>query len=373
MLIKGNGSIIPLEKKSRYKCRKWRLYVSTECGQRTRVFDGKWTDAQKALEAFKTELSEQVADTESFAAYAESWIAYRRNLGMLAPGTIANNEREVNALCRSPLATLELSTIAPQDCKDALIWIKQHPLRKKSPLSNTTMNKIYITLHSIFSQAVDDGKLPRSPMERIKPPKPDTKEKHALSPDELLSLISRLSTLPLDGRTMALYFICYLGLRRQEALALYCCDVDLKYVYVRRAVKERNGRIDVPKTPSGTRTLPMPDALAAKVDEWRFIRAKSGLSDALTLCCNTHGKILRPQNFQRWWTGDAKHNGVRDNLECSNITLHQLRHSNLSMISRHMSPYDLQRYAGWSSIEPARVYVHADLSQLEQAISAIDW
>jgi hypothetical protein len=42
------------------------------------------------------------------------------------------------------------------------------------------------------------------------------------------------------------------------------------------------------------------------------------------------------------------------------------------MIARHLSPFDLQRYAGWSSIEPARVYIHADMSQLERAIKQIN-
>ena len=48
------------------------------------------------------------------------------------------------------------------------------------------------------------------------------------------------------------------------------------------------------------------------------------------------------------------------------MTLHQIRHSNLSMMARHMSVFDLQRWAGWSSIEPARVYVHADAESLKR-------
>lgn len=373
MRIHGNGSIIAFEQKTRYKCRKWRLYVSTECGQKTRVVSGTWTDAQKALEAFKHELSDKVPASSTFAAYAASWMAYRRNLGTLAPGTIANNEREIAAILRSPIAALELSTIAPQDCKDSLIWIKQHPQRKQSPLSNTTMNKIYITMHSIFKQAVDDEVIERNPMFRIKPPKPDTKEKQALSPDELRALISRLSTLPLDGRTMALYLICYLGLRRSEALALADDDVDETSIRVCRAIKERNGMIDAPKSAAGIRTLPMPTPLVPLVDNWRNIRAARGFSESSTLCCNTRGKILLPQNFQRWWTGDAKHVGIRDSLGCPDITLHQLRHSNLSMVARYMSPYDLQRYAGWSSIEPAKVYIHDDITLIQQAINRISW
>ena len=52
------------------------------------------------------------------------------------------------------------------------------------------------------------------------------------------------------------------------------------------------------------------------------------------------------------------------------LTMHQLRHSNLSMMARHMSPFDLQAYAGWSSIAPAQVYVHRDLDAVRHAVSS---
>ena len=41
---------------------------------------------------------------------------------------------------------------------------------------------------------------------------------------------------------------------------------------------------------------------------------------------------MRPQLLQRWWTDDAKHNGVSASLGCEGITLHQLCHSNISMM-----------------------------------------
>ena len=373
MKIKGHGSIIPLENKSRYKCRKWRLFVSTECGQRTRVFDGTWKEACKALEAFKIELEAQIPNPDTFAAYAASWLAWREESGELAPGTIENNKREIAALNRSELSTVRLDSITPEMCRDALMWIKNHPVRNKTCLSNTTMNKIFITLSAILRQAVDDERLTRNPMDKIKPPKPDTKEKQALTPEQLSGFVRDLDSLPLDGRTMAVYFMALLALRRAEACALSPNDIDGNIVCVHLAIKERTGKIAEPKSKASIRFLPMPSALVDKVDEWTEKRVSDGLSGALTLCCNTRGGILLPQNLQRWWTGDAKHNGVRDAIGHEKVGFHLLRHSNLSMMARHMSPFDLQRYAGWSSIEPAKVYIHGDFSQLERAIALVDW
>jgi len=343
-------------------------WVSTEQGRKSRRVDGTYSQACDALSAFVDELSGIVPNADAFAAYAASWALWREKSGELSAGTIQNDRREVAALCRTPLSDVRMDQITPEDCRNALLWAKSHPASGKAELSNTTMNSIYICLKSILQQAVDDGRLASNPMAKMRPPKPDTKEKEALSPEELALLVNRLGELPLDGRTMALYFMACLGLRRGEACGLFDADVDGGFVHVRRAVKERNGTIAEPKSKSGVRSLPMPPVLAAKVDEWRDLRDRLGWHDAPTLCCNTQGGVLRPQLLHRWWAGDGTHNGVRDAIGCSDMTMHQLRHSNLSMMARHMSPFDLQRYAGWSSIDPARVYIHDDLDAVTRAV-----
>ena len=368
MKIKGKGSITALDGKPKYRCRKWRLFVSTDCGRQTRVVEGTFTEACKALEAFKAELSDKVPVKETFAAYAALWLVWRDNSGQYAPGTITNNARDIKALCRSKLATLRIDEITPRDCREALLWVKMNP-KRGNELSNTTMNKICITLSAIFRQAEDDGIIPSSPMRNISPPRPDTEEKRALTPDELRAFVDDLDGITLDGRTMALYLMALLGLRRSEACAIGHDDFRDGFAHVHLAIKERNGAIGKPKSIAGIRSIPCPDRLTQKLEEWQAVCAH----DSVTVCCNTRGGILRPQLLQRWWSGDAKHIGVRESLGYPDLTLHQLRHSNLSMMARHMSPFDLQRYAGWSSIEPARVYVHEDLSEMQRAVNGVRW
>lgn len=71
---------------------------------------------------------------------------------------------------------------------------------------------------------------------------------------------------------------------------------------------------------------------------------------------------MRPQNLQRWWDKN------RDMLGAGGFSLHQLRHSNLSMMARFMSPFDLHHWAGWSSLAPASVYIHDDLDSMRSAV-----
>ena len=371
MKIKS-AHIQQLEKnKPRSRCRKWRLWLNVEglATRPSRVVHGTYTDASNALEAFKAEYMDKVPDSDTLASYMALWLLWRENSGQFAPGTIAHNHRDVNAILRSPLAELPIAAIKPEDVRNGLLWIKQNPARKSGELTNATMNSIHITLNAVFRQAVDDERISRNPMAHIKAPKPDTKEKEALTPDELAALIASLSTLQLDGRVMALYFICYLGLRRSEACALTAQSIDGGYCHITQAVKERNGAIGETKYPSSVRTLPMPAALVDKCAEWQRLKERLGWHETPTLCCNSIGGILRPQLLQRWWSGDSKHNGIADKLGYHGLTLHQIRHSNLSMMARHMSPFDLKTYAGWSSIEPAKIYIHDDLSQVAQAVS----
>ena len=370
MKIKS-AHIQQLEKnKPRSRCRKWRLWLNVEgpTTRPSRVVHGTYTDALNALEAFKLEYMDKVPDSDTLASYMALWLSWRENSGQFAPGTIAHNRRDVNAILRSPLAELPIAAIKPEDVRNGLLWIKQNPARKQGELTNATMCSIHITLNAIFRQAVNDERINKNPMAHIKAPRPDTKEKEALTPDELSELIVKLSTLQLDGRVIALYFISYLGLRRSEACALMDSSIIGGYCHITQAVKERNGAIGETKYPASVRTLPMPDALVDKCAEWQRLKERLGWQDSPTLCCNSKGGVIRPPLLQRWWSGDNKHNGIADKLGYHSLTLHQIRHSNLSMMARYMSPFDLKTYAGWSSIEPAKIYIHDDMAQVVRAV-----
>lgn len=369
MKLEGRGSIEQLEKsKSRGKCRKWRLWVKAGGRNRSRRLNGTYREAQRALDAFKAEVEAEVPDAESFGAYAALWARLRRDSESYDPNTVAKDNRHVNALVLA-LGDIPLSSMTAEGCRDALNRIKRGENATGRVLTNTTMVGIHCALKQIMQQAEDDGRIAASPMRKVKPPRIDTKERDALTPGEIGLLLDRLDALPCDGRVMAVYLIACLGLRRGEACALMDADVADGIAHVRYAVKERDGSIGKPKSAAGNRKLPMSGRLQGKVAEWRRIRERNGYGDAPTLACDTQGGVLMPQNLYRWWHGDSSHNGKRDELGCPGMVLHELRHSNLTLMARHLSPFDLQRYAGWSSLEPARVYIHDDLQSVVAGVN----
>ena len=369
MRIDGCGSIEPLEKsKKRGKCRKWRLWVRADGKKKSRRFSGTYREAQKALEDFKAELEAIVPNEGAFEAYALSWADYRRDSRSYDPNTIAKDYRHVRAISRV-MGDMAMQDITPSVCRDALNRLKRGENASGRELTNTTMQGIYTALGSILAQAEDDGVIASNPMRRVKSPRCDTAEREALTREEIELFLNRVDGLPLDGRAMALYLMACLGLRRGEACALLDSDIANGVAFVHRAVKDRDGSIGRPKSAAGIRTLPVPPRLAAKVTEWRRERERKGYGGAETLACNTDGGLLLPQNLHRWWAGDATHKGVRGPMGCDGMTLHQLRHSNLTMMARYLSPFDLQKYAGWSSLEPARIYIHDDLESVTRGVS----
>lgn len=366
MELHGNGSVEQMEKdKARGRCRKWRLWQSTDRGRKSRIFHGTYRQAQAALAEFREELDGKVPNSRLFADYAREWEAWRRDSRQFAPGTLQNDGRCIRALLRTGIAGMRMDEIDPPACKAALAEARDNPARSDKPLSGTSMAKIHVTLHHIMQTAADDGLIASNPMAKVKAPKPDTPEKTWMDEDSLRAFCDAVEEREPSTWLMAVMLMAELGLRRSEACALADEDVDTVsgLARIHRAVKERDGTIGPPKSSAGKRTLPMTERLCRYVERWREVRREKGLRDAPTLCCNAQGGVLRPQNLERWW---AKH---KDELGAGGYTMHQLRHSNLSMMARFMTPFDLQKWAGWSSLAPARIYIHDDLASMKAAVA----
>lgn len=349
-------------RKPKSECRKWRIWATTEEGRKSKRLTGTYSQAQKAQKAYVAELEAVIPNSDTFAAYADSWHAWREKSGNYSPNTIAAENVMLRSLKRTPIASMRMDAITPQDCRDAISWLKDNPINGE--YKQSTIAQFHQALNAVLSQAEADGLISSNPMAHVKRPKKHRAEREALSPEELQLFLNRVDSLPLDGRVMALYLMACLGLRMGEALALHDDCITGDFVRVVATLRSADNTTGPPKSQSGVRTLPIPQRLKAKMEEWTHLRNRLGLREAKAFCCKFDCGRYSASSLDSWWRKN------RDKLGCSDMTLHQLRHSNLSMMARYMSPFDLQRYAGWSSIEPARIYIHDDLNAVSRAAYA---
>lgn len=356
------GGVAAIDRdKPKSRCRRWMLSCRVDGTRKMRRFNGTYREACAELDDWRAQLAEQVAESETLGAYAQKWADWRA--GSVSASTREMDGYIVRTVERSPLAYKRMDDITPADIRDGLTWIRDNPANG-GRLSQTTMSLVFVMLSSIFKQAESDELVTRSPMRGMKAPKPDTKERDALSPDEVSQVLDEIDRRELDGFLVAVAVMLALGLRCGEACGLAVADIDGETVHVRRRL-DNDGKTYDTKTPSGVRSLPMPPRLRATLTRWMRGRIAAGIGDAEMLCCDWQGNPIRPQRLRNWWTKN------RDGLGCAGMVLHQLRHSNLSMMARHMpSAFDLQRWAGWSSLEPARVYIHADRDALKMAVQS---
>ena len=363
----SKGSIEQLDKnKPRNKCKRWRLWVTVDNKRRSKRFNGSVTDARAALDTWRGQLSESVSNRLTFARYAASYCDLREDSGRYTAATNRGFRTRINMVSRSPLGQMRMDEIRPTDIEAALLWVRDNPPRKQGRLSGASLNAYYSSLRTLFRHAELTEQISRDPMRGIQRPKNDTKEKDALTPLEIELLLNRLDGEPLSGEIIALYLMLCLGLRKGEALGLYRNDLCGNVAHVRRQLAGVGNEITPTKTACGVRALPMPARLVRKLQEWQEWREGWGIGDAVTVACNMQGGYLTHSQMQSYWSRN------RARLGCEGLTLHQLRHSNLSMMARAVpSAFDLQRWAGWATIAPARIYVHTDLDALTAAVNSL--
>lgn len=387
--INGKGNITPMEDKPRAKCRKWRLRVSS--GQRdfktgrykqyTRCVSGTYREAEAALRAFIDEIeTRQVLGRSgvTFGEYVEAWLEKRKK--EKAHGTWRRDVDRSNVL-RLHLEKAKLEEITKEVIEETYQAILEGGTPSGRKPSGTYAHDIAITLQNILKYAVEDELIPFNPCSKVSPPAADTKEKKALSFDQMMALVNNLD--PTNASQLAILLCVKTGMRRGEVCGLSWSDIDLNENAIRiQHAYDEGGNLKEPKTKAGIRTIPINDSVASDLrvrrcylkNKFNRIQEKLGGTEPAFLpetpvICDALGNRQLPHSVTRWWDRNRAGFGLEG------CTVHELRHSFLSeMARRRVDVKTLQVIAGHASFTTTmNIYTHVSLEDKREAMDAIKW
>ncbi len=367
----GEGSVTRLEQAPKARCRRWKIrFRMDDGGERTRRFTGTYSAAKAERERFRLELERPDRPEATFADYAVRWQRLREESGEYANSTLLRDQTALNRLLMEfgddPLSALSRDRVA-----DGLSSIRGGANPSGRHLSGTTMNKTFGTMKHVMRDAMWDGYIERNPLDMLKPPRRDTREKEAATIEQVAAMLDLLEARPLDSHTVGIRLAVLAGLRRGELCGLEWRDVGGGVIRVRRSVDEKTGEAKAPKSTAGLRSVPMLPQLERALAAWKVEQAAQlaalGLAQApeTPVLTSTAGTRLAAQNLFRWWMRAKPEFGV-------GCGLHELRHTFLTMLANSgASMQSLKSIAGWADISMANVYVHDDADANAAAVGML--
>lgn len=167
-----------------------------------------------------------------------------------------------------------LQNITPFDIEHFFAYLQtEFKGRGGKPMKPKSARHIYSTLNQIFNFAVEQGKILRSPMASMSPPRPEYKPVDAFTPEEARDFLALVDARPLEFRCM-MYLLMTTGVRRGECAGLQWGDMHLAegYIYIQRNVsytKSTGLAVTTPKTAHGFRRVPIMPYVAVLFAEYR--------------------------------------------------------------------------------------------------------
>lgn len=367
MKVLGDGAIVKRENKERKDCRKWTLRVRTDCGIKEKRFTGTYTQAKKALDDYKSEITLDISNIK-FNDYAKQWYTRRERQGEIAPSTMEKDRNLLRVLCKQ-FGNMRLAEISRSDAIDGLLDIKE-----ANGYSNTYHSELHVKFKSLLTSARKDGLININVLQDEPTPKRNASNRQAVPVDDVRIFLERLALEPLSSRIVAAYIAVLSGARRGEIVGFTWDDVDLTngIMHVRRSIMD-TGKPKAPKSMAGFRSYPIMSTLHDVLIRWQRIQEQQlkllGLKQTVdtSVIANDRGGIMNPQNLDRWWRQN------RDRFGLPGVVLHELRHTYLTMLANSGAPSKvLQDVAGWSSIFEADTYVHSDMAAQKAAVDALE-
>lgn len=251
------------------------------------------------------------------------------------------------------IGNMELKDIKPIHCQKVL-----NLLNESHKISSIKLRRVL--MWSVFECAVDNDIIQKNPLRSAKVTGgEETVPKEALTIEEQ-QLFLQEAWKSAYGNEFS--FILQTGIRVGELIALRWSDVDFenKKLHITKSATEIKGQgvvIDVPKTKSGIREIPLTEEAIRILHRQREKNNQNKvipMKYADYIFINSHGKLVAKANYNSGLYVICDRAGIR------HFSMHVLRHTFATRcIENGMRPKTLQAILGHSKIEMTmNLYVH---------------
>jgi integrase len=308
-------------------------------GYLTKAMAQEWLDSTLA-EARRGELAGMIRTDTTFAEAAAEWLVYVEQQRACKPRTVADYSMMVRILNQS-FGDRRIEEFTPEGFE---AWKIKFASERR--LSNRTLQKYLVVLHSIFKRAMKVHGLPRNPMAVVERPRLARRAGiDVFSRDEVMALVANASNHQ-DG---VLYLTAvFTGLRRGELLSLRWEDVDVGSATIRVRRSWSNGVEGTPKSGRG-RAVPLMrevgDALQGLRERDRFV------GDHDLVFCDPLGRHLGEKSFGLRYKASLRAAGLRE------LRFHDLRHTFGTHAIRAGDPREVMEWMGHADIQTTQKYL----------------
>jgi integrase len=234
---------------------------------------------------------------------------------------------------------------------------------------------VHAVLRNALTHAEREELIGRNVAKLVRVASPRYKVGKGLSVDDLRKLLLQA----VGHRLYPLYVVAAtMGLRRGELLGLRWRDVDLDKgtLAVLQTIARAGGelRMQDTKTEDSEAVLPLPELTWFTLLEHQ--EAQAAERERLAEIWQDHGLVfpselgtpMEPRNLNRHFAG------LRDKAGLSNVRLHDLRHTVVSLLMEQgVPPHIVQAIARHSDVKiTLKIYAHTNLDQMRTAFGTLD-
>jgi integrase len=344
----GEGSITRHKKSGLYMAR---YTVETPKGPKRKTIYGKKREevADKLAKALVDRADGLVCDDENLTVgeYLDKWLKGSVR-GSVRQSTFDRYEIAVRVHLKPALGRRKLKKLTPAHVASF------YQDRLDAGFAPASVNKLHVTLHKAFDQAVKWHMVSRNVVEVVKAPRPVAKEEmRTLSVEETRKLLEAAC----GNRLEALYVLAVTtGMRQGELLGLKWQDLDLENatLSVRRTLTKSGGRLLLgePKTKKSRRTIQLTEAAVRALREHlsRQMREIERLGDLYQdeghVFTSEGGTLINPSNLRQ-----RSFFPLLKRARLPKIRFHDLRHTCATvLLCRNVHPKYVQELLGHSNI-----------------------
>jgi integrase len=294
-----------------------------------------------------------VSSNQTVAQYLDAWlVSAKASVRPRTHESYALNVRRLQPL----LGKQRLSALKPANVERAYGELLE------SGLSRRTVIQAHTVLHNALKKALQWGLIGRNPTEAVSVPRPERREMHVLSEEQVMRLFQATQH---DEQHALWVLLVTTGLRLGEALGLKWEDVDLanSRLTVQRALqrqKEHGITFVEPKTSRSRRMVYFSDGTADALKEHRRKQNQARLmlggmwNDNSLVFCRGNGRPLDPSRMSQRLHLILKKAGL------PSVRVHDLRHTAATLhLERGENPKVVQELLGHSNIATTMdIYSH---------------